>query len=94
MKKTFTQGDYVSCKRWSGKPFLGIYEHAYIDSSHCVLDVENGKRFNVHPKDIELANEEEIKTIKKLAKENDKTSNDKETPKEKTELDAALEATE
>ena len=66
----FKNGDYVKCKKWSGATFLGIYEQTYDDGSHCVVDVTNGKRFNVHPNDIEMACEEESTEIKKLSKTN------------------------
>lgn len=69
-KSNFTKGDYVSCKKWSGAPFLGIYEHTYNDASHSVVDVSSGKRFNIHEDDIKMASEEEAKEIKKLSKQN------------------------
>lgn len=69
-KSNFVKGDNVSCKKWSGAPFLGIYEHTYNDGSHSVIDVSSGKRFNVHKDDVKMASEEEAKEIKKLSKQN------------------------
>ena len=102
MKNTFTNGDYISCKTWGGREFLGLYEHTYNDSTHCVIDVASGRRFNIYPKDIKLANEEEIKVIKKLVKETgikpredvNIVKHTNEPSYKQSELDAALEATE
>lgn len=70
MNNIFTKGDSVNCKKWNGTQFLAIYEYMYEDGSHCVVDVTNGKRFNIHHTDIQNATEEEIKQIKKLTKQN------------------------
>lgn len=107
-KTVFSKGDSVNAKKWSGASFLGIYELAYDDGSHCVLDVTSGKSFNVHPNDIKMATEDEAKEIKKLAKENNVKPRDKgaktyvtgkptipkekEEPKVNEELEAAMEA--
>ena len=68
-KINFSKGDCVKGKKWSGAEIKGVYEYTYDDGSHCVLEVENGKRFNIKPKDLELASEDEAKEIKKLQKE-------------------------
>jgi hypothetical protein len=69
-KIVFNSGDCVSCKKWSGEQFLGIFECTYqLDSSHCVIDVNTGKRYNVYPKDIKMATEDEAKQIKRISKE-------------------------
>jgi hypothetical protein len=68
-KTNFSKGDCVKGKKWSGAEIKGVYEYTYDDGSHCVLDVTNGKRFNIKPKDLELASEDEAKEIKKLQKE-------------------------
>ena len=69
-KINFSKGDCVKGKKWSGAEFLGMYEYTYDDGSHCVLEVSTGKRFNVKEKELQLANEDETKEIKKLQKEN------------------------
>ena len=65
-KTNISKGDCVKGKKWSGAEIIGVYEYAYDDGSHCVLDVTNGKRFNIKPKDLELASEDEAKDIKKM----------------------------
>ncbi len=68
-KTNFSKGDCVKGKKWSGAEIKGVYEYTYDDGSHCVLEVANGKRFNIKQKDLELASEDEAKEIKKLQKE-------------------------
>ena len=68
-KTNFSKGDCVKGKKWSGAEIKGIYEYAYDDGSHCVLEVSSGKRFNVKEKELQMADEEEAKEIKKLQKE-------------------------
>ena len=68
-KTNFSKGDCVKGKKWSGAEIKGVYEYAYDDGSHCVLEVSSGKRFNIKEKDLELASEDEAKEIKKLQKE-------------------------
>lgn len=60
----FELGDYVSCKKWSGEKILGIYAYGGHDGSHFII-AENNRRWNIKPNDIKLANEEEVKIIKK-----------------------------
>jgi len=76
-KTEFSKGDCVKGKKWSGSEIIGVYEYTYDDGSHCVLEVANGKRFNIKPKDLELASEDEAKEIKKLQKENHLKLHDK-----------------
>ena len=76
-KINFSKGDCVKGKKWSGAEIKGIYEYTYDDGSHCVLEVKNGKRFNIKEKDLELASEDEAKEIKKLQKENHLKLHDK-----------------
>lgn len=76
-KTNFSKGDCVKGKKWSGAEIKGVYEYTYDDGSHCVLEVANGKRFNIKPKDLELASEDEAKEIKKLQKENHLKLHDK-----------------
>lgn len=68
-KINFSKGDCVKGKKWSGAEIKGIYEYAYDDGSHCVLEVSSGKRFNVKEKELQMADEEEAKELKKLQKE-------------------------
>lgn len=76
-KTIFSKGDCVKGKKWSGAEIKGIYEYAYDDGSHCVLEVSSGKRFNVKEKELQMADEEEAKEIKKLQKENHLKLHDK-----------------
>ena len=69
-KIVFSNGDCVKGKKWGGDEILGVYEYNYDDGSHCVLEASSGKRFNIKPKDLHMANEEEEKDIKRLLKEN------------------------
>ena len=69
-KSLFSKGACVKAKKWSGQEFFGVLEYTYDDGSHCVLEVATSKRFNVKANDIELADEEAEKDIKKLMKEN------------------------
>ena len=68
-KLKYNNNCYVAAKKWDGTQFLGLYEYTYTDGSFCVLDVKNGKRFNVKPKDMKFANEEETNQIKNIIKE-------------------------
>ena len=68
-KTEFSKGACVKAKKWSGDEFFGVLEYTYDDGSHCVLEVATSKRFNVKKNDIELADEEAEKDIKKLMKE-------------------------
>ena len=62
-KHIFQLGDYVSCKKWSGEPVLGIYAYGGRDGSHFIV-AENNKRWNIKPNDCKLATKEEEKIIK------------------------------
>lgn len=95
-KQIYVKGDCVKAKKWSGESFLGMYEHTYDDGSHCVINPENGKRFNVLKGQLKMATDEEAKEIKRLAKENDIEIRDKvystRAGHSKTEQDNELEA--
>lgn len=97
-KQNFSKGDYVNAKKWSGASFLGMYEHCYNDGSHCVIEASTGKRFNVLAGKLKAANEEEVKEIKRLVKENDikprETVSDNLAGKNDSDLEAALAASE
>lgn len=69
-KSLFSRGACVRAKKWSGQEFFGVLEYTYDDGSHCVLEAATAKKFNVKANDIELADEEAEKDIKKLMKEN------------------------
>ena len=87
-KNTFTKGDLVSAKKWSGEHFLGIYMHSYDDNSHLVKDAKTKREFNVLKGNVKHASEEEEKEIKQLLK-NNKTVVE---GTEENELDEALTA--
>ena len=61
----FKQGDAVIGKKWNGSPIIGVYEYTHDNGSHCVLDVETERRFNIKIGDLKLASETEAETIKK-----------------------------
>lgn len=69
-KTVISKGACVKAKKWSGDEFFGVLEYTYDDGSHCVLEVATAKKFNVKPNDIELADEEAEKDIKKMMKDN------------------------
>lgn len=67
----FENGDYVKCKTWDGREFLGLFEYYYVNGSQSVVDVRSGIHYNVRKHDIQLAQEDDIDLIKILAKAND-----------------------
>ena len=93
---TFTSGDYVLAKNWSGHKFIGLYEYTYTDGEHCIIDAKTNKRFCAHKHDVWHADEEQVKEIKKLVKENKISLKKEETSgqEEQSELEDALAATE
>lgn len=58
----FSNGDYVSGKKFNGEKFIGIYVHEYDCGDHLVSD--GNKEFCVRKGQCHLANEDDAEQIK------------------------------
>lgn len=58
-KKTskFKSGDKVTCKKFNGEKFIGVYVHEYDCGDHLVRDGD--REFCIRKKDCRLASEEQ-----------------------------------
>lgn len=61
-KRKFKTGDFVSGKKVSGEPFVGIYVHPYDCGDHLV-DCGTGN-FCISKNDCQEASEDEVEKIK------------------------------